>query len=902
MKDLKDIKKRLTAGRWFRWIFSAIIAVLFLLLGGGFFVSFFFQNELKSYVLSELNSNFKSEVRIGPKLDVNFLSKFPYTSIQLEDVYVMEVSSDKNKDTLFKFNSVFLQFNLVDVLREKYVIRTIQAENGVARIKISKLGVGNFNIFKDSKNSRTSFSLKLDKVYIKNLIFFYSDKSLGIDLSGNSNELRLSGQFASNKYDLDFLCKAIVWNIDHNGSKLLRTKRIRLEGVARIDKTKQEYVFEEANVRLADLSMAINGKVINKRTGAFLDLNLRGKEMNIGSILSLVPAKFRKDLEKFKSSGVFYFTGNINGILGNGFFPLVEGSFGIKDGVISSGLGNKDLKQVNMTGDFSNGSSRSKRTTRLGVKNFHAVLGQGIINGDFFVENFSDPSVSIACDVSLNLFELNQFFPNEYLKFIDGRINGKLDFKTRLNSDWKVRLNDFRNAKASGFFEIRDVNFELKKNPNDFRDFDGTFQFKGNELFIKDFSGFISKSDFSLNGYFRNLLPYIFLDDVALLMNATLSADRIDIDELISSIPMKKDLDTVYSLNLPSKAELVLLLDLEELNFRKFQAKNITGNVTIKERVLSMNSLNLESCGGEVLLNGSLDGRKLGLFKVQCSTKVKNVEIYRLFVATDNFGQDFITEKNIRGLGSLDASFSFPMNSKLDINTDMLIAETNVSIEKGELIDFSPLEKLAKFIDLKELQSIQFTKLSNHISIKDRQILIPQMDVGNNVLNIRVEGVHDFSNNVDYHFRLQLADILAKKFEKNNGSEFEYEEENGGKTSVYLRMKGKGANPLFSYDFGGVKNKLKSDIIEEKNNIKKTIRSEFTKSGRDSIVKVRNSTVSKSKLKVTWDENNISKSNKSNNQNAPKEKLAPDKSDQLNRTKDQNKVNSSGDKINVEWE
>ncbi|MBX7181775.1 MAG: AsmA-like C-terminal region-containing protein [Bacteroidia bacterium] len=843
-------------------------------------------------------------MKIGPKLDVNFLSKFPYTSIQLEDVYVMEVNSDKNKDTLFKFRSVFLQFNLVDVLREKYVIRTIQAENGVARIEINKSGEGNFNIFKDSKNSRTSFSIKLDKVYIKNLIFFYSDKSLGVDLSGNSNELRLSGQFANNRYDLDFLCKAMLWNIDHNGNKLLRTKRIRLEGVARVDKIKQEYVFEEANVRLADLSMAINGKVVNKRKGTFLDLNLRGKEMNIGSILSLVPAKFNYDLERFKSSGVFYFTGNVNGILGNGFFPLVEGNFGIKEGVISSGFGKVDLTQVNMTGDFSNGSSRSYRTTRLGIKNFHAKLGHGVINGDFFVENFSNPSISIACNANLNLFELNQFFPDDYLKFIDGWIIGKIDFKTRINSDWKIGINDFRNAIASGSFEIRDVNFELKKNPNDFRDFDGSFQFKGNELYIKDFSGFISKSDFSLNGYFRNLLPYIFLDDVALFMNATLTADRIDIDELISSIPSRNDLDTVYSLNLPSKAEIVLLLDLDELNFKKFQAKNITGNATLKERVLSMNGLNLESCGGEVFLSGSLDGRRSGLLKVQGSTKVKNVEINKLFLATDNFGQEFITANNIRGFGSLDASFSFPMNSKLDISSDMLIVETNVSIEKGELIDFSPLEKLAKFVDLNELQSIQFSKLSNHISIKDRQIVIPQMDVGNNVINIRVEGVHDFTNNVDYHFRLQLADLLAKKFEKNNGSEFEEEEEDGGKTSVYLRMKGKGSNPLFSYDFGGVRNKLKSDLMGEKGNIRKTLKGEFTKSGKDSLMKVRNSTVSKTKLKVTWDEDmgNKPNSNKPDNQNLSKEKTAPEKSDQNTRNKNQSKNDSSSEKIDVEWE
>jgi hypothetical protein len=850
-------KKKKTLGLWVRWGLSSLVGLLLLTVGSGAAITYFYQDDIKSYVLDELNKNLNSEVKIGPKLDVSFIKKFPYTSVKLEDVYVLEVSSNPNRDTLFRFDDVFLQFNLIDILRENYTIRTIQAEDGKANIKVDKNGKGNFDIFKKTDKSSAPLSIKLDKVYVKDLQFTYMDKAANLDLSGKADEVSLSGQFADNKYDLDFLCRAILWKIDHKGIKILRTKRIRLEGLAKVDNNKREYQFEDARFKIADLAMAVNGKVIDKGDQAFLDLNLRGKDLNIGSILSLVPEKYNQEIEQYKSTGIFYFTGNISGLLGKGSFPLMEGNFGIKNGEIVAENKKFPLKQVNMTGYYSNGKQKNSETSRIEIKNFHAELGKGFINGSFYAENFSNPLVRVSCQAYIGLDLVHRFIPHDTLKEIDGLAKLKLDFKTRLAKPWTIGLNDFKNASASGTLEIKDMNFLIKNNPNDFRDFDGTFHFKGNELSIEEFSGFISKSDFSLNGYFRNLLPYLFLEGTDLYMNATLTSDRIDIDDFLARMPKNQSQDTILALNLPLKAEVVLLLDVDEINFRKFKATNIAGNVVLNDRILSLNGLNFEALGGELTLSGRINGQKPALLQIQGTTSIRNIEIARLFDSMDNFGQDFITSKNIKGIGSVSASFSFPMGQKLDIHTNQLTVESNLTLEKGELVNFAPLTKLAGFIELDELENIQFATLQNHISIKDKKVIIPQMDVNNNVLNIKFEGVHDFDNQIDYHVRLQLSELLSKKFHKKENAEFEEEEEEGGKTSVFVRMSGKASNPVFAYDMGGVKQKLKSDWKNEKKNIRNTLKSEFTKAGRDSVSKAGSSSNSRTRVKVAWDEEKV---------------------------------------------
>ena len=695
--------------KYLRWGVSSVFGLLVSAVLGGLAVSYFYEDEIKAYVLQELNKNLKTELKVGDNTEVSFIRKFPYTSVKLNDVYALEVSKKTNKDTLFSFDGVFLQFNIVDILRQNYNIRNVQVEDGFVRIKVDKNGVGNYDIFKKTDFKQGSFSLKLDKVFLKGITFNYANRSTDLDFSGKADELNLSGNFSDKVYDMDLLGRAILWNIDHKGTRLLKTKRIRIEGQAKVDNVLKQYIFEDASLKVADLQLALNGKIAEKGANTFVDLNLRGKDMNIGSILSLVPEKYNDEIEQYKSTGTFYFTGNITGLIGQNKFPQVEGSFGIKDAEITADGKGLPLKSVNLTGYYTNGLKQNGETTRIEIKKFHATMGSGKINGSFYAENFASPTVNLACNANLNLTELQKFVQLDTLQEIAGQVALNLDFKSHLLKPWQLTKADFSHAAISGKLDVKDAYFMLKGNPNDFRDFDGTFNFKGNELNIEDFSGFISESDFSLNGYFRNLLPYLLLDRSGdLYMNATLTADRINIDDILAKMPKNRNQDTVINLKIHPNADVVLLLDVEEINFKKFKAANVSGNVMMKNQIVNLNGINLETFCGEISLSGEIDGRKSNKIMVNGHTSVRNADMASLFTSMDNFGQQFITAENIKGTAGLSATFAFPMSPALEINTNELEAEANVSVEKGELQNFMPLQKLARFVGLDELKNIRF--------------------------------------------------------------------------------------------------------------------------------------------------------------------------------------------------
>jgi len=134
-----------------------------------------------------------------------------------------------------------------------------------------------------------------------------------------------------------------------------------------------------------------------------------------------------------------------------------------------------------------------------------------------------------------------------------------------------------------------------------------------------------------------------------------------------------------------------------------------------------------------------------------------------LFYSFNSFGQTFLPEKNIKGDISGDIFFSASLSEKLDIDKKSIIAESNILIQNGALINYEPLKRLSRFIDVKELEQITFSALQNQITIKDEKVIIPKMDIISSAINISISGTHNFNNTFEYRFRALKGKSKSKK-------------------------------------------------------------------------------------------------------------------------------------------
>jgi hypothetical protein len=240
---------------------------------------------------------------------------------------------------------------------------------------------------------------------------------------------------------------------------------------------------------------------------------------------------------------------------------------------------------------------------------------------------------------------------------------------------------------------------------------------------------------------------------------------------------------------------------------------------------------------------------------------VKNIDVNKAFTTFHNFGQSFLKAENIKGTLSGSLSLLFPLDSVLTFHINTLTAEGNYHIVNGELINFDPVKQLSSFIALSELENISFEQLDNSFFIRNNWLFIPQMEVKSSAADLSVNGKHSFDNNYEYHVRILLSEILSRKRvkNKNNVTEFGVVEDDGlGRTSLLLKIIGKGDEAKVGYDMNAAGAVLKNNIKKEKQTLKTILNQEYGWYKNDSAVNQKPAE-KKSRFRITWEDDDTVK-------------------------------------------
>jgi hypothetical protein len=205
-----------------------------------------------------------------------------------------------------------------------------------------------------------------------------------------------------------------------------------------------------------------------------------------------------------------------------------------------------------------------------------------------------------------------------------------------------------------------------------------------------------------------------------------------------------------------------------------------------------------------------------------------NINMSQALTEWNNFGQETIKAENLKGKATIGLEADIFLDKDYQLIKDKLRVEADVEITGGELIDFEPLLAMSRFIDVDELTNVKFETLRNQLSIRNSKLHIPRMSIASSILNVDVFGEHGFDQEMDYHVNLLLNDLIRRKAKKTRTFDGHEILDNKGKTRLFLWIRGTPANIKVGYDKKEVRQKIKADLKEEGQTIKKLFRDEFT--------------------------------------------------------------------------
>jgi hypothetical protein len=837
--------------RFFRKLFIYGCLLLITFLTAVVSLTYFYQDQIIQQFVAQANQYLKTPVKVR-QITLSAFDKFPHIALTFDDL-VMYEGIEGSTDTLLAARHLYCTFNLLDLWRRNYTIREVYLAEGVLNLKINEHRQNNYTVFKTPNrtaarnNQRQPIHFDIRKIRLDRMLVQYEDVSARQHYVAFADHLLAGLTIAGSVYQTELKGNLTTEKIALNQDIYFQNKPLQIEASLSYDDESKLLLIRPSEIGVQGSAFLVEGSYQNRD----IKLEVEGRNTDIQTLVSLLPAQIARKLAVYRSEGDVYFSGTVAGSIDHQHNPAVVVNFGCKNATFYHPESRKAITQATLTGSFTNGQHRQASTSELLLKDIVGVLEGKQISGEFFLRNFTDQYIRVRAKGEIDINSALAFYPLPAFEDASGT----------LAADFEVegRVRDFQNisrrkeaVKSTGDITLKDIGFWLKGSALPYFDFNGNFLFRENDLAISNFSGQVGNSHFLLNGFLKNIIPYLLTKDQAVRIDADLQSRFIDMDELLSGnrstfkessakvVQANWETETEaqkYQFSISPQLTLSFACDIDKLKFRRFRGENISGKLWVNKQIAEIRQMQVHTTGGTVKANGTINARHPNAIQVSADTRFNGIDINDVFYVFHDFNQDFLTARHIKGKAFADVHWNMWFDRRLVLDQDKLTVDILATVKDGELNYFEPLQRLSKYVEEENLTHTRFGEISNHIRIVNRTIHIPPMQIHSNVSNITLQGTHTFDHHIDYHFQVPMRSLKTQaararqaRMEQTFGAV-----EDGKPTFLFLTAKGTTADYKIGYDMPAATEKIKENWKEEGQELKDA----FEHKGRNPDKKIK---------------------------------------------------------------
>jgi len=786
----------------------------------------YFEDDVVRYAKERSQDYFSTKVDFG-NAGLTFWKTFPSASLHIEDVYIEETFP--TKDTLIFAKSVYLEFSLMDLFRGKYKVHTIDAKNALCRLKVDDKGVDNWHFWKTSEEESDEFKLELKKLLFNDTHFFLDnhESKFLLDISSKTGEGK--GNFSSSRFDLDVDIDGTLHKLKSGKDNYAFEKRFTLGGTLDADTEKSVYSFQENELSLEQMEFLINGKV-DASNKSSIDLNITSDDLNLKEVIASLTPEQQARFKDYTASGSAKAEIKVKGNTFGKNVPVTDIRCVVNDGVLRHKP--SDVKLDELTCDMRYVSGEKEDV--LSIRSIKSKMAAGYVDVQGIIKNLKNPVLDLSLNTQTDLENLKRFFAWDTLDICTGQIAANAHITGNLQYIAADTAYNWKALNTAGKATLKDAQVKLRNSNRLFSNVQSDIVFDNKDVSVKNFSGEVNGSDFTINGSIKNLVPFITTKTEHLYLDARLNSRVLDFTNLVETSSSTSN-NSDYHLELPERIDFALNTSVQKFTFRKFEAQNVKGVVNLDGTKLTIDPVSFQTADGQFNAQIAMSQGNDDNYRLNCLATLKNINIQKLFTEFENFDQTFITDAHLRGVTNATVQFKTTVTKALKILPEKVESLIDISIDNGQLVGLESLQEIAAYVKknklaapfveadkfAEKLKSVSFSRLENVIEIKDRTIIIPMMDIKSSALDISARGKHTFDSKIDYTVGFYLRDVLVKK-------EREYEVvDDGLGRKLFVYMKGTTENPEYGIDKDVAKEIRQQERQAEKENVKALLKEEL---------------------------------------------------------------------------
>jgi len=856
----------------FRSLFLLIVSILGLILLTGLILSLTYEEAVIKYLKKYLDKHLTTKVEVT-QIRLSFIRKFPNATVELRNMVIYSGTGYHNKefsnintDTLLSAKSVFFEFSLPGVIKNEYKLKNIRIIDGKFLLLRDSRKNSNFNIWEGTKSKEQEESaFTLQNIILSNTEIKYLDLPNKAKFDAETKRLFIRADL---KHTENLISSNGYLNLHHvsiGNSFEVSDKKIGID--LNMNYHEKHFTFYQSSFHSGKCTVNFDGEIDNTEN-ILLALNLHTNNASIRELEEFFTFKLAKIRDNYSlTDGVLDLNATISGVVSSHMNPKINVLFNVRNASVMNQNNRKKISGISLDGDFSNGSERNKNTATLGIKKFTANQGKSLLKGALKIKGLDGSNIELIFSSEIQVDEMADFLNADASEYFSGSIAADVYLKGYLSSLKKIDRNELISFKKEGIISFKDAAFKPKNAKLVFRKINGKLILE-DIIKLRDFSFMISNNDFRLDGNLINLPQYLFNKE-SLSVDARIKSEYLDIRSLVSA----SGSDTIRSsFSFPDKIILRSDFSIDRLIYGKFIADSIVGFVSYKPRIFHFENFELHSVDGFISGNATVAQSSERKISINCHSKLGKLDIQKLFYSTNNFGQHVIMDNNIMGELSGELNFTSEWDEHFRLNDSNVIANSDIEIKNGQLINYEPMLALSRFVNVDELKDIKFSTLRNQIFIMNRKVVIPEMDIHSSAFHIKGSGTHYFSNSYDYRIQVELNELLSNKAKKRRKEieEFGTIEDDGlGRLNFPIKITGRTNEYHVEFDRKRAVSTFRSNITSEKEEIKNLFRHTETEDNIQNLPDSQNKN-----FIIDWDNGNEKKDFKFE-KNDQKEKEQP---------------------------
>ncbi|MCI5058421.1 MAG: AsmA-like C-terminal region-containing protein [Flavobacteriales bacterium] len=326
-------------------------------------------------------------------------------------------------------------------------------------------------------------------------------------------------------------------------------------------------------------------------------------------------------------------------------------------------------------------------------------------------------------------------------------------------------------------FDVDLDKFDAKMHvhPMAFKNFHGRVHYEDEHILIENFHGEMGKTKFDAD------VHYYLGDDISTQKRDNflkLNSNYIDFDQLFNfNLGAEKKTeankqDSAYTTeDVESHAEafniytipfsnMKMHVDIDHFIYHHLDLQNINADLrTTPNHYLYIDTLEMGVAGGELNISGYFNGSDPEHIYFKPNLQIKNADIDKLLLKYENFGEDIELSQHLHGQLNANLHGNIRMYPDMIPDIDQSEIHMDLQILNGRLENYEPVQMLSDYFGDKDLTSIRFDTLSNHIDVSNGELNIPSMSIETSLGHYELSGKQDMNHDLEYYFRIPWSVI-----------------------------------------------------------------------------------------------------------------------------------------------